>query len=69
MWVVGLLPQRTCDASGLRQGSEFGVRSKPSGAGSDPNFTGLAGGLGKVHQLFGVELPKVIEELNRELAA
>ena len=27
------------------------------------------GGLGKVHQLFGVELPKVIEELNRELAA
>ena len=26
-------------------------------------------GLGKVHQLFGVELPKVIEELNRELAA
>jgi len=28
-----------------------------------------AGGLGKVHQLFGAELPKVIEELNRELAA
>jgi type I restriction enzyme R subunit len=27
------------------------------------------GGLGKVHQLFGVELPTVIEELNRELAA
>ncbi|MFO1244399.1 MAG: type I restriction-modification enzyme R subunit C-terminal domain-containing protein [Ramlibacter sp.] len=27
------------------------------------------GGLGKVHQLFGPELPKVIEELNRELAA
>ncbi len=27
------------------------------------------GGLGKVHQLFGVELPRVIEELNRELAA
>ena len=27
------------------------------------------GGLGKVHQLFGAELPKVIEELNRELAA
>ena len=27
------------------------------------------GGLGKVHQLFGVELPKVIEELNRELVA
>jgi type I restriction enzyme R subunit len=27
------------------------------------------GGLGKVHQLFGTELPKVIEELNRELAA
>ena len=27
------------------------------------------GGLGKVHQIFGVELPKVIEELNRELAA
>ena len=26
-------------------------------------------GLGKAHQLFGVELPKVIEELNRELAA
>ena len=26
-------------------------------------------GLGKVHQLFGAELPKVIEELNRELAA
>ncbi len=27
------------------------------------------GGLGKVHQLFGAELPKVIEALNRELAA
>lgn len=27
------------------------------------------GGLGKVHQLFGAELPKAIEELNRELAA
>ena len=27
------------------------------------------GGLGKLHQLFGAELPKVIEELNRELAA
>lgn len=27
------------------------------------------GGLGKVHQLFGRELPRVIEELNRELAA
>jgi type I restriction enzyme, R subunit len=27
------------------------------------------GGLGRVHQLFGTELPKVIEELNRELAA
>lgn len=25
-------------------------------------------GLGKVHQRFGVELPKVIEEMNRELA-
>ena len=27
------------------------------------------GGLGKVHQLFGTELPKVIEAMNRELAA
>ncbi|MDP2419218.1 MAG: type I restriction-modification enzyme R subunit C-terminal domain-containing protein [Hydrogenophaga sp.] len=27
------------------------------------------GGLGKVHQLFGAELPGVIETLNRELAA
>lgn len=27
------------------------------------------GGLGRVHQLFGAELPKVIEELNRELVA
>ncbi len=27
------------------------------------------GGQGKVHQLFGAELPKVIEELNRELVA
>ena len=26
-------------------------------------------GLGEVHQRFGAELPKVIEELNRELAA
>ena len=30
---------------------------------------GQRGGLGKVHQLFGVELPKVIEALNTELAA
>jgi type I restriction enzyme R subunit len=27
------------------------------------------GGLGKVHQLFGAELPKVTEAMNRELAA
>ncbi|MEQ1805585.1 MAG: type I restriction-modification enzyme R subunit C-terminal domain-containing protein [Burkholderiaceae bacterium] len=27
------------------------------------------GGLGRVHPFFGAELPKVIEELNRELAA
>jgi type I restriction enzyme, R subunit len=27
------------------------------------------GGLGRVHQLFGTELPKVIEKLNRELVA
>ena len=27
------------------------------------------GGLGKVHQLFGAELPKVIEAMNRELVA
>jgi len=27
------------------------------------------GGLGKVHQLFGAELPKVLEALNKELAA
>jgi len=27
------------------------------------------GGLGRVHQLFGTELPKVIDELNRELVA
>ena len=31
--------------------------------------TNAHGGLGKVHQLFGAELPQVIEELNRELAA
>ena len=27
------------------------------------------GGIGKVHQLFGAELPKVLDELNKELAA
>jgi type I restriction enzyme R subunit len=27
------------------------------------------GGIGKVHQLFGAELPKVLEAMNRELAA
>ena len=27
------------------------------------------GGLGKVYQLFGAELPRVIEALNRECAA
>jgi type I restriction enzyme R subunit len=27
------------------------------------------GGLGRVHQLFGAELPKVIDALNRELVA
>jgi len=27
------------------------------------------GGLGRVHQLFGAELPRVIEDLNRELVA
>ena len=27
------------------------------------------GGLGRVHQLFGAELPKVIEMMNTELAA
>jgi type I restriction enzyme, R subunit len=33
-----------------------------------PPFT-QRGGLGKVHQLFGAELPKVIEAINSELAA
>jgi len=28
-----------------------------------------AGGLGRVYQVFGADLPKVIESLNRELAA
>jgi type I restriction enzyme R subunit len=32
-------------------------------------LTNAHGGWGLVHQLFGAELPKVIEELNRELAA
>ncbi len=32
-------------------------------------WVNTGGGLDKVHQLFGAELPKVIEELNRELAA
>ena len=27
------------------------------------------GGLGKVHQLFGAELPKMLEAMNKELAA
>jgi type I restriction enzyme R subunit len=27
------------------------------------------GGLGRLHQLFGAELPKVIDEMNKELAA
>ena len=27
------------------------------------------GGMGRVYQLFGVELPKVLEAMNRELAA
>ena len=27
------------------------------------------GGMGRVHQLFGAELPKVLEAMNRELAA
>jgi type I restriction enzyme, R subunit len=31
--------------------------------------TSAPGGLGRVHPLFGAELPKVIEELNRELVA
>jgi len=31
--------------------------------------TKTEGGLGKVHQLFGAALPKVMEELNRELVA
>ncbi|MGQ0656801.1 MAG: type I restriction endonuclease subunit R [Chromatiales bacterium] len=33
-----------------------------------PPFT-QRGGLGKVHQLFGAELPRVIEAMNKELAA
>jgi len=37
----------------------------------DFNYTpfNTEGGLGRVHQLFGEQLPKVIEELNRELVA
>ena len=30
---------------------------------------GQQGGLGRVHQLFGAELPNVLEALNRELVA
>ncbi len=35
----------------------------------DPVPFNRRGGLGKAHQLFGPELPKVIEALNRECAA
>ena len=35
----------------------------------DPPPFSQQGGLGRVHQLFGAEFPKVIEELKRELAA
>lgn len=48
----------------------------PIAASSRPNIEDFScapfeqeGGLGKVHQLFGAELPQVIEALNRELAA
>jgi type I site-specific restriction endonuclease len=45
-----------------------------SNLGIEPEDFGYApfdqrGGLGKVHQLFGANLPKVIDELNRELVA
>lgn len=45
-----------------------------SNLGIEPEDFGYApfdqrGGLGRVHQLFGAELPEVMEELNRELAA
>jgi type I restriction enzyme R subunit len=45
-----------------------------SNLGIEPEDFGYApfdqrGGLGRVHQLFGAELPKVIDELNRELVA
>jgi type I restriction enzyme R subunit len=45
-----------------------------SNLGIEPDDFGYApfdqrGGLGKVHQLFGAELPKVMDELNRELVA
>jgi len=31
--------------------------------------TGTSDGLGRVHQLFGEQLPQVMDELNRELVA
>ncbi len=45
-----------------------------SSLGIEPDDFGYApfnqrGGLGKVHQLFGAELPKIVGELNRECAA
>ena len=33
------------------------------------NSTSQGGGLGKAHQLFGEQLPKLLDELNEVLAA
>ena len=55
-------PQESA-AKAVHRSGRCGVRGGPGW------LRFLQGGLGKVHQLFGAELPKVIEELNEALAA
>ena len=54
-------PRASCDCGAVDPGMEIDDFDLPP-------FS-QEGGLGRVHQLFEAELPKVIEELNRELVA
>ncbi len=48
---------------------KMNVREHTAGAQQASSPFAQEGGMGRVYQLFGAELPRVLEAMNRELAA
>ena len=77
--VVGRVPSRGESPEGAKEGGDACNKFLSGDAGSgDPAYNQRVaavgrlpstGGLGKAHQLFGEQLPKLLDELNEVLAA